>query len=121
VSPRQTMLDDIQINISSYIVVKLDMVHENSKDLKLDVPPDNTTLTMQDTVTIRVQWRRTSIDVDPLAAASASTTVSQLNTSPALIFPETRLSLSPNREQLRLSPIRKQLRSSPIQDSRFSL
>jgi hypothetical protein len=40
------MLDDVQIDVSSYVVVKVDMVHENSKDLKLVVPPDNMTLTM---------------------------------------------------------------------------
>jgi hypothetical protein len=33
VYPCQIMLDDIEINISSYVVVKVDMVHENSKDL----------------------------------------------------------------------------------------
>jgi hypothetical protein len=37
VYPRQTMLDDIEIDVSSYVVVKVDMVHENSKDLKLKV------------------------------------------------------------------------------------
>jgi hypothetical protein len=47
-------------------VVMVDMVHENSKDLKLEMPPDDTTLTLWDTVTRRVQWRRTFIDVDPL-------------------------------------------------------
>jgi hypothetical protein len=50
------------------------MVHDNSKDLKLEVPPDDTTLTMQDVVTSRVQWRRTSININPSVAASASTT-----------------------------------------------
>jgi hypothetical protein len=40
------MLDDVEIDTSSYVVVKVDMVHDNSKDLKLKVPPDNTTLTM---------------------------------------------------------------------------
>jgi hypothetical protein len=40
------MLDGIQINASSYDVVKVDVVHENSKDLKLEVPPNDTTLTM---------------------------------------------------------------------------
>jgi hypothetical protein len=79
-------------------VVKVDIVHENSKDLKLKLLPDDTTLTMWDAVTRSVQWRRTSIDVDPSAAASASTTASQLNTSHALIFPETCLPPSPNRE-----------------------
>jgi hypothetical protein len=114
VYPRQTMLDDIQIDTSSYFVVKVDMVHENSKDLKLEVLPDNTTLTMWDVVTKRVQWRQTSIDVDPSVVASASTTPSQPNTSPALIFHKTCLSMSPNPEQLRLSLIREQLHSSPI-------
>jgi hypothetical protein len=51
---------------------------------------------MRDEVTIRVQWRWTSIDVNPSATASPSITPSQLNTSPASIFPETRMSPSPN-------------------------
>jgi hypothetical protein len=50
----QTILDDVQIDASSYVVVKVDMVHENSEDLKLDVPADDTTLTMRDAVTRRV-------------------------------------------------------------------
>jgi hypothetical protein len=54
VYPCQTMLDDIKINISSYVVVKVDMVNENLIDLKLEVPPDDTMLTMQDAVTRRV-------------------------------------------------------------------
>jgi hypothetical protein len=57
VYPRQTMLDDVQIDASSYDVIKVDMVHEDLKDLKLEVPPDDTTLTMQDGVTRRVLWR----------------------------------------------------------------
>jgi hypothetical protein len=113
VYPYQTMLDDVQIDTSSYAVVKVDMVHDNSKDLKLEVPPDDTALTMYDAITRRVQWRQCSIDVDPSAAALASTTPSQPNTSPALIVPEACLSPSPNPE---LSPIWEQLRSSPIQD-----
>jgi hypothetical protein len=63
------------------------------------------TLTMWDVVTRRVQWRLTSIDGDPSATASALNTPNQLNTSPALIFPEARLSPSPNLEQLHMSPI----------------
>jgi hypothetical protein len=55
VYPRQTMLDDVEIEVSSYDVVKVDKVHENLKDLKLKVPPDVTTLTMRDAVTRRVQ------------------------------------------------------------------
>jgi hypothetical protein len=50
----QTMLDDVQIHTSSYIVVKVDVVHDNLKDLKLEVPQDDTTLTMRDAVARRV-------------------------------------------------------------------
>jgi hypothetical protein len=57
VYPGQTMLDDIQIDTSSYAVVKVDMVYDNLKDQKLEVPPDDTALTMQDKVTRRAQWR----------------------------------------------------------------
>jgi hypothetical protein len=114
VYPCHTMLDDDEINISSYVAVKMDMVHENSKDLKLEVPPDDTTLTMRDAVTRRVQWRQTSIDVDPSAAVSVLTTPSQLNTSSASIFSEACLSPSPNPEQLHMSPIREQPHLSPI-------
>jgi hypothetical protein len=114
--PRQTMLDDVEIDTSSYVVVKVNMVHDNSKDLKLKVLPNDTTLTMQDAITRRVQWRQTSIDVDPSAAASTSTTPSQPNTSTALIVPEARLSPSLNLEQLRMSPIREQLCSALIQE-----
>jgi hypothetical protein len=74
VYPRQAMLDDIQIDTSSYVVVKMGMVHDNSKDLKLEVPLDDTTLIMRDAVTRSVQWRWTSIDIYPLVTASASTT-----------------------------------------------
>jgi hypothetical protein len=49
------MLDDIQIDTSSYVVIKVDMVHDNLKDLKLEVPSDDTTLTMRHAVARRVQ------------------------------------------------------------------
>jgi hypothetical protein len=55
VYPCQTMLDDTEIDTSSYALVKGDMVHDNSKDLKLEVPLDDTTQTMWDAVTRRVQ------------------------------------------------------------------
>jgi hypothetical protein len=87
----QTMLDNVQIDASSYDVVKVDMVHENSKDLKLEVPPYDTMLTLWDGITRRVLWRMTSIDVDPSTVASALATTSQPNMSPLSIFPETRL------------------------------
>jgi hypothetical protein len=59
------------------------------KNMKLQVPLDDMMLTLQDAITRRVQWRRTSIDVDPSVVASASTTGSQPHTAPSLIFPET--------------------------------
>jgi hypothetical protein len=68
------------------------MVHDNSKDLKLKIPPDDMTLTMRDAVTRRVQWRWTSIDIDLSVAASVSTNPSRPNTSPALMSPEACLS-----------------------------
>jgi hypothetical protein len=116
VYPCQTMLDDIEIVVSSYAVIKVDMAHENLKGLKLKVPPDDTMLTMRDAVTRRVQWKLNSIDVDPSATPLALITPSQPNTSPDLIFPEIRLSPFPNRELLHLSPIREQLRPSLIRE-----
>jgi hypothetical protein len=113
VYPCQTMLDDVQIDTSSYVIVKVDMVHNNLKDLKLKVPSNDTTLTMRDAVTRMVQWRWISVDVDPSTTALASTTPSQPNTSLASIVPEACLSPSPNPE---LSPIQEQVHSSLIQD-----
>jgi hypothetical protein len=46
VYPYQTLLDDVQIDASSYVVVKVDMVHENVKNMKLEVSPDDTMLTL---------------------------------------------------------------------------
>jgi hypothetical protein len=57
VYPHQTMLDDVQIDTSFYAVVKVDTVHDNLKDLKLEVPPDDTMLTMRHAVSRRDQWR----------------------------------------------------------------
>jgi hypothetical protein len=116
VYPCQTMLNNVQIDTSSYVVVMVDMVHDNSKDLKLEVPPDDMTLTMWDAATRRVQWRQTSIDVDPSATSSTLTTPSEPNTSTALKVPKAHLSPSPNPEQPCLSPIREQLCSAPIQE-----
>jgi hypothetical protein len=68
------------------------MVHDNSKDLKLKVPPDDMTLTLRDAVTRRLQWRWTSIDIDPSAVAYASTTSSQSNIPPSSMTPAACLS-----------------------------
>jgi hypothetical protein len=73
-------------------------------------------LTMWDVVARKVQWRRTSIVIDPAVAAFVST-------FPALMSPEERLPPSPNPEQLVLSPFRELLlpiiekpQKSPIRD-----
>jgi hypothetical protein len=86
VHPCQTMLDDVEIDASSYAMVKVDMVHKNLKDLKLEVPLDDMTLTLHDAVTRRVQWRMTSIDVDPSVATLALNIASQPNIAPASIL-----------------------------------
>jgi hypothetical protein len=55
VYPHQTLLDDVQIDTSPYVVVKVDMVHENKKNMKLEVALHDTMLTLQDTITRRFQ------------------------------------------------------------------
>jgi hypothetical protein len=54
VYPRMYTLDDVPIDSVSFAVVKVDMVHENVKNLNLEVAPDDTTLTLRDVVTRRV-------------------------------------------------------------------
>jgi hypothetical protein len=49
------MLDDVQIDASSYTVIMVDMVHENSKDLNLEVPLNDTTLTLRDAISRRIK------------------------------------------------------------------
>jgi hypothetical protein len=89
VYPRMYTLDDVPIDNVSFTVVKVDMVHENAKKLNLEVAPDDTTLTMWDAVTKRVQWRRTSIDVDPTAISALTTpSLSQQHTIPSLSPPQ---------------------------------
>jgi hypothetical protein len=58
------LLDDVQIDASAYVVVRVDMVQENMNNKKVEVPPDDTTLT-------------------------APTTASQPHTAPGSIFLET--------------------------------
>jgi hypothetical protein len=104
--PRMYTLDDVPIDSVSFDVVKVDMVHENVKNLNLEVPPNDTTLALRDAVTRRVQWRRTSIDVDP-EAISASTTpsLSQQHTILSQLQPHTIPSLpSPQNTQSQSRP-----------------
>jgi hypothetical protein len=72
VYPRMYTLDDVLIDSVSFAMVKVDMVHENMNNLNLEVPPNDTTLTLRDAVTRRVEWR-TSINVDPVAISSSTT------------------------------------------------
>jgi hypothetical protein len=37
---------DVLIDSASYVVFKVDMVHENAKKMKLEVPSDDKTLTL---------------------------------------------------------------------------
>jgi hypothetical protein len=73
VYPRIYTLDDVPIDSVSFVVVKMDMVHENMKNLNLEVAPNDMTLTLRDAVTRRVQWRGISIDVDPTAISVLTT------------------------------------------------
>jgi hypothetical protein len=52
--PRMYTHDDILIDSVSFAVVKVNMVHENVKNLNLEVAHDDTTLTLWDAVTRRV-------------------------------------------------------------------
>jgi hypothetical protein len=89
-------LDDVPTDSVSFVVVKVDMVHENVKNLNSEVAPDDTTLTLRDAVTRRVQWMRTYIDVDPAAiSALATPSLSQQHTIPSQLQPHTIPSLSP--------------------------
>jgi hypothetical protein len=110
VYPRMYTLNDALIDSVSFIVVKVDMVHENTKNLNLEVSPDDTTLTLQNAVTRRVQWRRTSIDVDP-ATISMSTTpsLSQQYT----ILSQSQLHTIPSLSQQHTIPSQSQLHTIP--------
>jgi hypothetical protein len=90
VYPHLTILDDIPIDSAHYAVVKVDMVHENMRNLKLEVPLGDMTLTLWDAVARRGQWSRSATDVDP-AATSTSTPPSQPQTTATLIPAEAQL------------------------------
>jgi hypothetical protein len=96
VYPRMYTLDDVPINSVSFDVVKMDIVHKNTNNLNLEVAPDDTTLTLWDAVTRRVQWRRTSINVEPATILVSTTpSLSQQHTIPSQLQPHTIPSLSP--------------------------
>jgi hypothetical protein len=54
VYPNSARLDDVPVDNASFAMVKVDMVHEKAKNLKLKVPPGDTMLTLLDAITRRV-------------------------------------------------------------------
>jgi hypothetical protein len=117
VYPHQTLLDDFQIEASSYAMVMVDMVHEKAKNMKLEVSPEDMLLTLRDAITRMVRWSKTPIDIDPSATASTSIIASQPHTAPGLIFPKPQLDQtqpcpSPIQDQPCLSP--PQTQSTPL-------
>jgi len=113
-------LDDVQIN-AEYAVVKIDLLHEFAKDIKLDVPPDDMTITLRDALARRVQWRRTGIDIDPADTDSVATSHSQPQrlpvpqlgiVGPSLTFSEPRPQL-PNPEEAFPDPTQTQITPPP--------
>jgi hypothetical protein len=67
---------------ADYAVVKIDLLHEFAKGIKLDVPPDDMTTILRDAVARRVQWRRAGIYIDPADADSVQTTEPQPQSPP---------------------------------------
>ena len=50
-----------------YVVVKLDYVHDNAKDIALPIPlPEADIYTLGDALTIRIQWKKSGILILPL-------------------------------------------------------
>ena len=50
-----------------YVVVKIDFVHENAKDVALPIPmPEADIYTLGDALTIRIQWKKSGILIPPL-------------------------------------------------------
>ena len=50
-----------------YVVVKIDFVHENAKDVALPIPlPEADIYTLEDARTMRIQWKKSGILISPL-------------------------------------------------------
>ena len=50
-----------------YVVVKIDFVHQNAKDIALPIPlPEADIYTLGDAVTMRIQWKKSGILIPPL-------------------------------------------------------
>lgn len=50
-----------------YVMVKIDFVHENAKDVALPIPlPEADIYTLGDARTMRIQWKKSGILIPPL-------------------------------------------------------
>ena len=50
-----------------YVVVKINFVHENTKDVALPIPlPEADIYTLGDARTMRIQWKKSGILIPPL-------------------------------------------------------
>jgi hypothetical protein len=50
-----------------YVVVKIDFVHQNAKDIALPIPlPEADIYTLGDAVTMRIQWMKSGIIIPQL-------------------------------------------------------
>ena len=50
-----------------YVVVKIDFVYQNTKDIALPIPlPEANIYTLGDVVTMRIQWMKSGILIPPL-------------------------------------------------------
>ena len=56
-----------------YVVVKIDFVHQNAKDIALPIPMLEADIyTLGDVVTMRIQWKKSGILIPPIGRLSTS-------------------------------------------------
>ena len=66
VQPRDKECHTVLVQ-DGYVVVKLDFVHENAKDVALPIPlPEADIYTLGDAHTMRIQWKKSGILIPPL-------------------------------------------------------
>ena len=56
-----------------YVMVKIDFVHKNAKDVALPIPlPEADIFTLGDARTMRIQWKKSAILIPPIGRSSTS-------------------------------------------------
>ena len=56
-----------------YVIVKIDFVHENAKDVTLPIPmPEADIYTLGDALTMWIQWKKSGILIPPIGRSSTS-------------------------------------------------